>query len=161
MEMRACTTAPLHSGLILLWSGACACGHHHAGFRSEMLLVIPEGFRAVARKIDLCVQPYRVILVVVLPSCWFLVFGALRSIVFFRLRSRLDCEPVINRDQHHGKWCPSIVRHDRKRGAERVAAKHRVLVVRAEDHHMWVPMAEWSKNLIRSESLSRTSKAKY
>src|SRR5258708_23530097 len=65
-------------------------------------------------------------------------------------RAGFDGQPVVDWNDHHGKWCSSVVAHLREQTPKLIAADHRVFVIRAENHHMWVPMTDSrSKILIR------------
>ena len=58
------------------------------------------------------------------------------------LRLRFDRQLVVDRSYDHGKRRSRIVRHLWKQSPGLVAAEHRILVARAEDHQMGMPMAD-------------------
>jgi hypothetical protein len=73
------------------------------------------------------------------------------------LRLGFDGQLVSDRNYDYGKRRSSVVRNERERSSELIAAEHRVLVIRGKDHHMRMPMPNtWSEILVRRPHVRKT-----
>lgn len=66
----------------------------------------------------------------------------------WRSRAHLDGQAIVNSNDNHGKWRSGAVGQLREQATELVVAEHRVVVIRSEDHHVRMPVANTSAEVL-------------